>query len=131
MAAVVVLAAAAGGVALAVRSGGSGHRAAPTPILSGLDSSSPPGTTFCDLRRQQPSVESGIARIQRDGRGQWTIENIEAANMARVAPAAIQTSARTFAAAVASWPTDHGAIATSDVRAAAQALDAFTTAHCP
>ncbi len=116
---------------LALRPGRTSHHATPAPILSALESHAPPGTTFCDLRRAQPSVASSITRIDQDGKEQWTVENIAAANLARLAPAAVRVPAHTFAAAVAAWPKDHQAVDAASVVAAADALDTWTAAHCP
>jgi hypothetical protein len=119
------------GVAVAVtRPGSAGHHATPTPILDHLESSSPPGTTFCDLRKAQPSVASSITRVEHDGKGQWEVEDIAAANLARLAPAGVHAAATTFARAMARWPDDHAALDDPAVAAAAGQLDAWTAAHC-
>jgi hypothetical protein len=112
------------------RSSSTDHHAAPAPILSSLESHSPPGTTFCDLRRAQPSVASSLTRIAAGGKQQWIVENISAANLARLAPPEVRAAAHTFAAAVAAWPKDHQAIDAASVVAGAHALDLWTVAHC-
>jgi hypothetical protein len=102
----------------------------PSVTLPALRYAPAPGATFCSMRKAQPSAVEALTLIKVHGQGSWTIENISASNLAQVAPGEVHPATATYAAAIRAWPHHHASIDAATAVAAAQTIDAYTTAHC-
>ena len=89
-----------------------------------------PQGDFCSYVKYV-TTERELQLVTQDGDKAYTFANIDATQMAKLAPADLAGPVADYKAAFDAWPTDHSSVTQPKAHAAAVAIDAYAAAHCP